>query len=272
MSVAVVGHVEWVEFVRVERLPQQGEILQAGETWAEAAGGGGVAAVQLARLAGESTLYCALGDDAIGHRAKAELEALGVRVEAAWRPAPQRRGITFLDARHERTIVVIGEKHHPRRDDPLDWDALATAEAVYLTAGEPDAIQAARRAGVLVSTARELPILQRAGVELDALVASGEDAGERYAPGDLDPPPRLVVTTSGALGGWMQPGGPYAAAPLPGPVEDAYGAGDSFAAGLTYGLGRGWPADEAVALAARLGAEALTRRGAHGGGPATGPP
>ena len=35
---------------------------------------------------------------------------------------------------------------------------------------------------------------------------------------------------------------------------DAYGAGDSFAAGLTYGLAEGRSAEEAVALGARCGA------------------
>ena len=71
----------------------------------------------------------------------------------------------------------------------------------------------------------------------------------------------LVVTTSGALGGWMQPGGPFTAAPLAGPREDAYGCGDSFVAGLTYALGIGLEDHDAVAFAARCGAGALTGRG-----------
>ena len=71
------------------------------------------------------------------------------------------------------------------------------------------------------------------------LVGSGEDPSERFEPGELEPPPRIVVTTSGALGGWIRPGGPFRAAPLPGPVQDAYGCGDCFAAGLTFGLARG---------------------------------
>jgi len=44
-------------------------------------------------------------------------------------------------------------------------------------------------------------------------------------------------------------------------VEDTYGAGDCFAAGLTYALGAGDPAAEAIAFAARCGAAALTGRG-----------
>jgi ribokinase len=56
----------------------------------------------------------------------------------------------------------------------------------------------------------------------------------------------------------------FVAPELPGPLVDAYGAGDSFAAGLTFALGRGDRPDEALAFAARCGAVAMTRRGAHG--------
>ena len=63
MRVTVVGHVEWVEFARVERMPRPGEIVHSVETWEEAAGGGAVAAVQLAKLAGTATLFSALGVD-----------------------------------------------------------------------------------------------------------------------------------------------------------------------------------------------------------------
>ena len=38
-------------------------------------------------------------------------------------------------------------------------------------------------------------------MELDALVASGKDPGERYEPGELEPPPRYVVRTAGRGGG-----------------------------------------------------------------------
>jgi ribokinase len=74
-----------------------------------------------------------------------------------------------------------------------------------------------------------------------------------------------VVTTSGSLGGWIQPGGPCRPASIPGPVADAYGCGDSFAAGLTFALGRGDAIDDAVALAARCGAAVLTGRGPYPG-------
>jgi len=86
MRVAVVGHAEWGVFAHVERVPAAGEIVQAEDSWEEVGGGGAVAAVQLARLAGECVFLTALGDDELGRLAKRSLERLGVRVEAVWRP------------------------------------------------------------------------------------------------------------------------------------------------------------------------------------------
>lgn len=267
MRAAVVGHVEWVEFARVERVPAPGEIVRAESGFVEAAGGGGVAAVQLARLTGECTLYTALGDDEAGARSRERLEQLGVRVEAAIRTgAPTRRAFTYVDAAGERTITVIGERLEARRADPLPWDELAGADAVYFTAGDPDSLRAARAAGALTATARVMDVLERAGVELDAVVASSADPSERYRP--IDPPPRLVAETAGAAGGtWAAHDGrtgEWAAAAVPGPVRDAYGCGDSFAAGLTRALGDGLDPDRALALAAECGAACLAGDGPYG--------
>ncbi len=267
MRVGVVGHVEWVEFARVDRVPEAGEIVAAEESWAEPAGGGGVSAVQLARLAGECVLFTALGADELGRRCEHELRALGVRVEAAYRQEPQRRAFTFVDGRGERTITVMGERPDPRADDRLPWDELEGMDAVYFTAGDAASLRHARRARVLVATARVVPVLRHAGVQLDALVHSARDRSEQYRPGDIDPPPRLVATTEGREGGRFVSGdqeGRWAPEPLRGDLVDAYGAGDSFAAGLAFALGNGRVAADAVAFAARCAADALTRRGAHG--------
>src|SRR3954470_15188700 len=253
MKAAVVGHVEWIEFARVERVPLAGEIVHAREAWEEPGGGGAVAAVQLAKLAGSATFFTALGDDTLGQRAHDALTALGVRVEAALRPEPQRRGFVYVDSGAERTITVIGDRMGPRGEDPLPWDELASFDAVYFTAGDGGAARKARAARTLVSSARGIKALAGTGVELDALASSGSDQGERYREGDLDPGPRLVVRTAGPAGGeWERASGErgrYEAAPLLGPPSDSYGCGDSFAAGLTYGLGAEMPLSGALELA-----------------------
>ena len=91
MRLAVVGHVEWVWFAVVERVARAGEIAHVHESWEDAAGGGGVAAVQLARMGAEVDLFTALGDDERGCEAERALVARGVRVHAARRPAATTR-------------------------------------------------------------------------------------------------------------------------------------------------------------------------------------
>jgi ribokinase len=269
MRAAVVGHVEWIEFGRVDEMPASGEIVHVTDSWEVPGGGGAVSAVQLCKLAGAATLYTALGDDELGHRCRRELEELGLRVRATFRSEPQRRAFVHVDSAGERTITVIGDRLGPVADDPLPWHELEETDTVYLTAGDAGAVREARRARTLVSTARGLETLGEAGVELDALVASGRDRGERYSAGDLDPPPRRVLRTAGAAGGEYEDEGgergSWKTAPLPGPVRDFYGCGDNFAAGLTYGLGAGMPLAEAVDLGARCGAACATGRGPYEG-------
>jgi ribokinase len=269
VKVAVVGHIEWIEFASVERVPSSGEIVHALDTWEEPGGGGAVAAVQLARLAGDCLFLTALGDDELGHRAERELSALGVRVETMWRRQPQRRAFVYTDANAERTITVMGDRVGPRGDDPLPWSELNGIDGVYFTAGDAPAVRNARAARTLVSTARTIEPLAHAGVPIDMLVSSSRDVGECYAPGDIDPPPRLIARTAGAAGGWVEAldgtTTEWTAAPLPGPPVDAYGAGDSFAAGLTYGLAAGRSRGEALAIGARCGAACVTGRGPYAG-------
>ncbi|MEJ7797348.1 MAG: PfkB family carbohydrate kinase [Solirubrobacteraceae bacterium] len=280
--VGVVGHVEWVEFARVARVPLAGEIIHAGDHFAVPAGGGAVAVVQLRRLAGSAIFVTALGTGADAERAADELrERYGVTVHASTRSSPQRRTFTFLDDDAERTITVLGERIVPHRCDPLPWDALGELDAVYFTGGDAGAARAARAARVLVATPRAIAALAQSQVRLDVLVGSASDPDELYVPGTLDFEPRVVVRTRGALGGtwdvsepgldpppapWLaggSGGGSWRATPLSGPPADAYGCGDSFAAGLTFGLGAGMMLTEAIELGARCGAACLTGRGPY---------
>src|ERR687888_413091 len=177
----------------------------------------------------------------------------------------QRRAFVHLDASAERTITVIGERMGPHGSDELPWDELAQADGVYFTAGDADAVRKARAAQRLVATTRANEVLVPAHVQLDVLVRSARDPGEQYV--QLDPAPRFVAETNGALGGTLVASDGatthWPAAPLPGPAVDAYGAGDSFAAGLTFGLAKDLQADEAVRIGARCGATVMTGRGPY---------
>jgi ribokinase len=265
VKVAVIGHVEWTEFVRVARVPAAGEIVEGSGLVEEPAGGGAVAAVQMARLAGSCDFFTALGDDAVVRRAIARLTALGVTVHAAKRPEPTRRGWVYVDDQGERTITVIGRKLVPTLDDPLSWDVLDGADAVFFVAGDAAVLARARAARLLGATTRSLP--RGPGVQLDAAIGSSRDPAEAFEPGDLAPEPGLSVWTAGAEGGrWRSADGrmgTYAAAPVPGAVADSYGCGDCFAAATTFGLARGDGVEDALALGAEAGAAALTRTGPY---------
>ena len=101
-------------------------------------------------------------------------------------------------------------------------------------------------------------------MSLDALIGSGLDPGERVEPEQLNPAPHALIRTEGAAGGLCFPGGRYDPAPLPGPLVESYGCGDSFAAGVVTGLAARWPLAQAIALGAQCGAACATRFGPYG--------
>ncbi len=268
LKMAVVGHVEWVQFALVDRVPAAGEVVHARSPFEEPAGGGGVAAVQLARLNDGALLMTALGEDEHGGRSQTRLAQLGVDVRAALLQSDTRRALTLLDDAGERTIVTLGARLEPptalvseqcQREGPFD--------GVYFTAGDADALRAARAAArVLVASPRAAHALGH-GVELDALVLSADDEHERSMAAGAEQETRLLVLTEGARGGSYRTrestSGRWDPAPLPGPELDTYGSGDSFAAGLTFALAAELALEQALALAARCGAVCATGRGPY---------
>jgi ribokinase len=271
LLLAVVGHVEWVTFLRVPALPRPGEILRASELLEQAAGGGAVVAAQMARLVDGVEFFTALGRDALGERCASELAARGLTLHIAWRDAPTRRAITFIDGTGERTITVFGERLSPWASDDLPWQRLAYCDGVFVTAADAAALRWARGARVLAATPRlGLPLIRSAGLSIDALVGSANDPGESYAPGALDPARGGSIGTEGASGGFSLPGGRFRAqqrraVEQEGGDGDSYGAGDSFAAGFTTALAAGWSLEQALTLGARCGAACITGRGAYAG-------
>ena len=198
-------------------------------------------------------------------RLASELEAAGVRVHSPPTDEPQRRG--FVLRRRGRRADDHGDRREaaPARaaKGRCRGRSSTRRDGVYFTAATRRRVRQARRARVLVATARELPTLHAAGVELDALVASGEDEAERYQAGDLDPPPKLVVSTAGALGGWAQPGGPYKPAVAAGAVRGRLRRRRLLRrrAHLRAGEGDGGPGRARVRLRARRARAHPPRRG-----------
>lgn len=255
LRLAVIGHVEWVTFARAPFVPTPGQIVHLEDPVDQVGAGGAVSAIALARMGAEVDFYTALGPDV---PAAPVLESFGVRVLAARRDHPQTRVLALIDPAGERTLYVVGENDHPTADDPLPWEELADMDGVYFTGQDPATLRLARAAPVLVVTARRFASLAASGVRADALVGSGSDPGERFDLAELEHRPEHVIVTDGARGGTG-----YRSVAPPGPVVDTYGAGDTFAAGVTYGLAAGWELDRTLRFAAERAAEALTFAGAH---------
>ena len=237
-NVAVVGHVEWVEFARVDHAPAPGEIVHALETWEEPAGGGAVAAVQLAKLSGSCLFFTALGDDELGRRSREELEAHGRHRARGGRGAERSGGRFTLRRRRPESgrSPCSATKLLPSGEDgSLPWEELARCDAVYFV--ERRRRRAAR--GAALSRPR-----RHGPRAIDPAPGGGGGRRARRERGGRGRALRAgraraaaAASSSrrpGALGGWIRPGGPFRAAPLPAPVVDAYGCGDCFAAGLTY--------------------------------------
>jgi ribokinase len=193
-----------------------------------------------------------------------DLQARGIRVHAVQRQAPTREVITLVDGGGERTILMIGERLQPHGDDDLDWSPLERADGVYLTAGDRGAVRRARAARTLVASPRVGEPLDDPELVIDALVFSASDEDEVRWANRLPARCRLMVATDGGRGGrwWGESEGTWRAAMPPGPIVDTYGAGDSFAAGFTFGLAQGLEPPQAAEVAARCSARMLTRAGA----------
>ncbi|MFJ4918758.1 PfkB family carbohydrate kinase [Streptomyces sp. NPDC088725] len=263
----MIGHVEWTSIARIDRVPERGEVAHADVVWEGPAGGGAVAAVQLAALAGETTFFTALGDDDAARKTTETLGRLGVRVLPAHRAGPTRGALSLVDDSGERTTTTLGPRLQPALDDPLPWSTLASYDVVHFVAGAPEVLKQARAARVLVATSRELATVAASGVLPDALAGSAADPAERYEPGMLDAPPELLVFTEGRQGGRYHLrgdlAGRYPAVPAPGPEADSYGMGDNFAAALAHALGSGAGAEDALAAAAGCAALCAATRGPY---------
>jgi ribokinase len=261
LRIAVIGHVEHITLGRVAAVPGPGDIAHLLAPCWFPGGGGGVAFFQLAKSPAELHLFTALGNDDAAVLVRGELRRTSARIHAAQRAEPHTRDLVMLTPDGERTIVVVGEPLHPSAADPLPWDLLAGFDAVYFTAEDPGALQAARGARLLVVTARRRPALVRSGVRADVVVGSATDPRERGLLADYPVPPAALVLTEGGQGGRIETAAGVTRFPAPptpaSAVGGAYGAGDSFAGALVFYLAAGVPLLEACQRAGQHGAAVL---------------
>lgn len=260
--IAVVGHVEHVTLGRTDALPRPGDIIHLRETRFLPGGGGGLAFAQLCRSDAEIHLFTAVGSDEAGRAVEARIRAAPahVHVYAAARAVDHPRVVVIVDAEGHRTIVVTEDPLQPAAADPLPWSILAGCDAVYFTGADPQSLRLARAARRLVVTARRRPTLEAAAVAPDVIIGSASDPREDAPFAAYDPAPGALVLTDGPRPvRVVRRQGVTLVDPPPAPdrIAGDYGAGDSFAAALTFFLAHGLDVEEACRRAGPHGAAVL---------------
>ena len=258
LNFAVVGHVEWMNFLKVDQLPKPGVISHSEKSIEYPAGGGSVIAKTLSELTNNQVhFFTSLGNDYYGEQSFKILSNYGIRLHVAWRDKPTRKGFSLIDSNGERSITVIGERLAPTYKDKLDWNLFEKMDGIFITASDSEIFKKARIANSLCTTPRVgINTINKSNVLLDGLIGSNLDPGEVFSLSDISIKPKLIIKTEGENGGILYPGGRYEALINAKQKIDSYGCGDAFAAGILYGLSSKWNIDKILSLAKLLGRDA----------------
>ena len=258
LNFAVVGHVEWINFLKVDQLPKPGVISHSEKSIEYPAGGGSVIAKTLSELTNNLVhFFTSLGNDYYGEQSFKILSNYGMKLHVAWRDKPTRKGFSLIDSNGERSITVIGERLAPTYKDKLDWNLFKKMDGIFITASDSEIFKKARIADSLCTTPRVgINIINKSNVFLDGLIGSNLDPGEDFSLSDISIKPKLIIKTEGENGGILYPGGRYEALINAKQKIDSYGCGDAFAAGILYGLSSKWSIDKILSLAKLLGRDA----------------
>ena len=255
LNFAVVGHIEWINFLKVDKLPKPGVISHSEKSLEFPAGGGSIIAKTLSELSlNQIHFFTALGNDDYGDRCFKILSSMGINLHVAWRDKPTRRGFSIIDSQGERAITVIGERLAPNYKDNLDWSLLKKMDGIFITASDKTIFKMARSASILCTTPRVgLNTINTSNVLLDGLIGSNLDPGEKFSLSELSVKPKYIIKTEGEKGGIIFPGGRYKALKNKKLKIDSYGCGDSFAAGILFGMASKWNIEKSLNLAKVIG-------------------
>ena len=265
LKFAVIGHIEWIAFMRVDSFPIPGSISHATRSLEKPAGAGSLIAKTLNELTNNDVhFFTSLGYDYYGKLSYKILKEMGLKLHVAWRNLPTRKGFSLIGKEGERSITIMGKRLEPKFSDKLDWKILDQVDGIFITAGDKEIFKYARAADILCTTPRVgLNIINNSKIKLDGLIGSNLDPGELYSLNDLDIKPRFIIKTEGSNGGIVIPGGRYKAINNQKTEIDSYGCGDSFAAGIIYGLSSKWSIEKSITLGKVLGRNCVENFGPY---------
>ncbi len=291
----VVGSANTDMVVKTARFPQPGETILGGQFFMFPGGKGANQAVAAARLGGQVTFVCKVGQDIFGQNALAGYAQEGIDTRHALVDAAQPSGVALItvNAEGQNEIVVA----------PGANAALSVAEVAALTgplqaadvvltqletplATVAHLAQMARQAGkrliINPAPAQPLPPGVYAGLylitpnETEAELLTGLKvtdeataalAAQRLARWGV----QNVIITLGAAGVYVRAAGFTGVVPAPRvQAVDTTAAGDVFNGAVALALARGLPWPEACGFACRAAAISVTRMGAQASAPYAG--
>ena len=289
--VVIVGSVNVDLVVATERLPGRGETVLGRRLERYGGGKGANAAVAAARLGAEARLVAAVGDDALGRDALAELGREGVDVGEVSTVSGEVTGAALIvvDGSGDNQIAVGAGANSalaPDRVRRVLEGVLNRAGCLLVSLEVPhEAVHAAVEAGrergipVVVKPAPATP----AALELAALGPiftpnageagrlTGETDKRRAAAVLARQTGAPVIVTDGSEGALLleEPGAEALALPPPSGVTavDTTGAGDTFSGALATRIAKGDSLRSAAGFAVAAGACAIRARGARAGMP-----
>ncbi|MFD5267552.1 ribokinase [Streptomyces sp. NPDC058335] len=281
----VVGSANADLVIGVERRPAAGETVLGSDLAVHPGGKGANQAVAAARLGARTALLARIGDDAYGRllldsQRAAGVDTVGVLVGGA----PTGIALITVDPSGDNSIVVS-----PGANGRLTPEDVRAAAGLFHTSRVVSAqleipletvVEVVRslvpgsRFVLNPSPPRPMPAEVLAACdplivnEHEAKVILGDTAAgdrpEDWARVLLAKGPKSVVVTLGSQGALVASAeGAERVAAVKVDAVDTTGAGDSFTAALAWKLGAGSSLAEAAGYAARVGAVAVTRRGAQ---------
>ncbi|MFJ2603648.1 ribokinase [Streptomyces sp. NPDC087425] len=290
----VVGSANADLVIDVERRPGAGETVLGGDLAVHPGGKGANQAVAAARLGARTALLARVGDDGHGRLLLDAQRAAGVDTASVLvGGAPTGVALITVDPSGDNSIVVSpGANGRLTPGDVRDAGTLFRGSRVVSTQLEiplETVVEVVRSLAegsrFVLNPSPPRPLPQEVLAACDPLIVNeheakvilGDSAGDGGAgdggvgdePADwarqlLAAGPRSVVVTLGAEGALVADAtGVTRVASVKVDAVDTTGAGDAFTAALAWRLGAGATLAEAAGYAARVGAAAVTRRGAQ---------
>ena len=272
-------------------LPSPGGDGLARRMSAHAGGSAANTALVLARLGAQVAMAGAVGDDPWGEEALEPLAAARIDLRLVQRRRGSPTGLMVIVVTPDGQRTFLGYRGANVSLEPEDGLLRAAASAAWVHLSGYALLEGHQRQAALAvftaATEAGKPVSLDVGLAEPppevveqvhamlprlSLLVVGEQAAGVLAGGAATAQQALealqgtgaptVAITCGAGGSLLAAGGrALRLAALPVGVVDTTGAGDAYAAGLVFGLQRGWPAETAATLATVLGGLAVKEPG-----------